>query len=229
MWQLDLDTFFFGYFPYLAVVVFLVGSFARFEREQYTWKSESSQLLKRSTLRWGSNLFHIGILSLMATHLVGLLTPLAVFHAFGITVAMKQLMAIIGGAVLGLTCLAGMLLLIWRRISEPRIWAVTRNADIVTLLWLLMTLGLGLLTIFTSIQHKDGHTMLALMDWAKHIVTLQTDAASFMKDVPLVYKAHMIMGMSLFILFPFTRLVHVFSGFGAVTYLVRSWQLVRGR
>lgn len=229
MWQLDLDTFFFGYYPYLALAIFLFGSLARFEREQYTWRSESSQLLRHGTLRWGSNLFHIGILSLFATHLVGLLTPLWVFHLMGVTVQMKQLMAIVGGASLGLMCLAGLLLLIWRRISEPRLWAVTRNADILTLGWLLITLCLGLLTIFTSLQHTDGHTMLALMDWAKHIVTLQLDAPTFVRDVPMIYKSHIFMGMTLLVIFPFTRLVHVFSGFGAVTYLVRSWQLVRGR
>ena len=99
-----LNHFFFGIYPYIAISVFLLGSLARFEREQYTWKSDSSQLLKRGQLRWGSNLFHLGIIALFFTHLVGLLTPLAVFHAFGITVQMKQMMAIVGGLSLGLVC-----------------------------------------------------------------------------------------------------------------------------
>src|SRR5690606_34232106 len=86
--------FFFGVYPYIALAVFLFGSLARFEREQYTWKSDSSQLLKRGALRWGSNLFHLGIISLSFTHLVGLLTPPAVYHALGLSTHAKQAMAV---------------------------------------------------------------------------------------------------------------------------------------
>ena len=222
-----LNHFFFGIYPYIAMSVFLLGSLARFEREQYTWKSDSSQLLKRGQLRWGSNLFHLGIIALFFTHLVGLLTPLAVFHAFGITVQMKQMMAIVGGLSLGLVCLGGLLILIHRRATEPRIRANTKWTDWLTVLWILLTLLLGLATIPVSMQHSDGHTMLALMDWAKHVVTLQSDAPLYMLAVPAIYKLHMVVGMTLFVIFPFTRLVHAFSGFAAVGYVTRSWQLVR--
>ena len=222
-----LNHFFFGIYPYIAISVFLLGSLARFEREQYTWKSDSSQLLKRGQLRWGSNLFHLGIIALFFTHLVGLLTPLAVFHAFGITVQMKQMMAIVGGLSLGLVCLGGLLILIHRRVTEPRIRANTKWTDWLTVLWILLTLLLGLATIPVSMQHGDGHTMLALMDWAKHLVLLQSDAPLYMLAVPAIYKLHMVVGMTLFMIFPFTRLVHAFSGFAAVGYVTRSWQLVR--
>src|SRR3546814_8977917 len=93
----QIHHFFFGVYPYIALTVFLLGSLIRFERDQYTWKSDSSQLLKRGSLRWGSNLFHIGIISLFFTHLVGLLTPPSVYHAFGVTTEFKQLMAIVVG------------------------------------------------------------------------------------------------------------------------------------
>ncbi|CAM3948594.1 respiratory nitrate reductase subunit gamma [Bordetella tumulicola] len=221
--------FFFGVYPYIALAIFLFGSLARFEREQYTWKSDSSQLLKRGALRWGSNLFHIGILSLFFTHLFGLLTPPAVYHAMGVSTEFKQLLAVVVGAILGVVCLAGLLILIYRRISEPRLHATSRFSDWLTLFWILMVLSLGLLSIFTSAQHKDGSLMLVLGEWAQRIVTFRSGAAEVMAGVPWVYQWHMVLGMTLFLIFPFTRLVHVWSGFASVGYLGRAWQLVRSR
>lgn len=222
-------NFFFGLYPYIALTVFLLGSFARFEREQYTWKSDSSQLLKRGSLRWGNNLFHIGIIALFFTHLVGLLTPPAVYHAFGVTTEFKQLLAIIVGAILGLICLTGLLILIHRRVTEPRIAATTRFSDWLTLGWILIVLALGLLSIFSSLQHSDGAVMIQLGDWAQRIVTFRGGAAEVISGAPLVYQVHMVLGMTLFLIFPFTRLVHVWSGFASVTYLTRAWQLIRPR
>lgn len=224
-----LHNFFFGLYPYIALTVFLLGSFVRFEREQYTWKSDSSQLLKRGSLRWGNNLFHIGIIALFFTHLVGLLTPPAVYHLFGVTTELKQLLAIIVGAILGLICLAGLVILIHRRMTEPRIAATTRFADWLTLWWILIVLVLGLLSIFSSLQHSDGAVMIQLGDWAQRIVTFRGGAVEVISGVPLVYQVHMVLGMTLFLIFPFTRLVHVWSGFASVTYLTRAWQLVRPR
>jgi nitrate reductase gamma subunit len=224
-----LDHFTFSIYPYIALTIFLLGSLARFEREQYTWKSDSSQMLKRGNLRVGSICFHVGILSLFATHMVGLLTPVEVYHAFGLSPSLKQMMAIVGGAALGGLCLIGLLILLHRRLTEPRIRAVTTLGDKVLLLWLLSTLLLGLASIFVSVGHLDGHVMMQLGSWAQHVVTFRSGAAELITDVPWIYKAHMFMGMTLFVIFPFTRLVHVWSGFGSVTYLTRAWQLVRPR
>lgn len=224
-----LNHFIFSIYPYIALSIFLLGSLARFEREQYTWKSDSSQMLKRGNLRVGSICFHIGILSLFATHMVGLLTPVEVYHTFGLTASLKQMMAIVGGAALGGLCLIGLLILLHRRLTEPRIRAVTSIGDKVLLLWLLVTLLLGLASIFVSVGHLDGHVMMQLGGWAQHIVTFRSGAVELITDVPWIYKAHMFMGMTLFVIFPFTRLVHVWSGFGSVTYLTRAWQLVRPR
>jgi nitrate reductase gamma subunit len=224
-----LHNFVFGLYPYIALTVFLLGSLVRFEREQYTWKSESSQLLKRGNLRIGSICFHLGIISLFLTHMVGLLTPPEIYHAFGLSSSAKQVMAIVGGAGLGSLCLVGLLILLHRRFTEPRIRAVTRMGDKILLLWLLLTLLLGMASIFVSVNHLDGHVMVLLGSWAQHIVTFRSDAAELIVDVPWLYKAHMFMGMTLFVIFPFSRLVHVWSGFGSVTYLTRAWQLVRPR
>ncbi|WP_417251638.1 respiratory nitrate reductase subunit gamma [Castellaniella sp.] len=225
----SLNLFFFGVYPYIALSIFFLGSLVRFEREQYTWKSDSSQLLRSSSLRWGSNLFHIGIISLFFTHLVGLLTPPAVYHAFGVSTELKQLMAIVVGAVLGIICLIGLLLLIHRRWTEIRIHHNSTHADWVTLLWILLVLAFGLATLFTSVQHTDGGVMIQLGEWSQRIVTFRSGAVGALEGVPLVYRLHMVLGMTLFLIFPFTRLVHVWSGFASVTYLVRPWQLVRPR
>lgn len=222
-------TFLFGIYPYIALAVFLLGSLIRFDREQYTWKSDSSQLLRRGQLRLGSNLFHIGILALFAGHFVGLLTPKEVYHAMGLSTADKQMLAIIAGGVFGGMCLVGLLLLIHRRLAEPRIRETSKRMDIVVQVWILATLLLGLISIFVSLGHRDGGVMVLLGQWAQHIVTFRAGAADFIADVHMIYKIHLFFGITLFILFPFSRLVHVWSGFGALGYLARAYQIVRSR
>lgn len=224
-----LHNFLFGIYPYLALAVFLLGSLIRFDREQYTWKSDSSQLLRRGQLRWGSNLFHIGILMLFVGHFVGLLTPKDVYHAMGLSSEAKQLLAMVAGGVFGGLCLAGLLLLIHRRLAEPRIRATASRMDIFILLWILATLLLGLASIVISLEHRDGGVMVLLGQWAQHIVTLRGGAAEFISGVHWLYKVHLVFGMTLFVLFPFSRLVHVWSGFAAAGYLTRPYQIVRAR
>ena len=225
----NLNQFVFGIYPYIALTIFLLGSLARFEREQYTWKSDSSQMLYQGQLRLGNILFHIGILGLFFGHLVGLLTPVWVWDALGVTHSLKQMVAIVAGGVMGAICLIGLLILIQRRFTNARISAVTRTGDKVLLLWILLALLLGLATIFVSAQHRDGEEMVLLMTWAQHVMTFRGDAASYLEHASPIFKLHMFMGMTLFVIFPFTRLVHVWSGFASVTYLGRPWQLVRRR
>lgn len=224
-----LNNLLFGIYPYVALAIFFLGSLIRFDREQYTWKSDSSQLLKRSQLRWGSNLFHIGILFLFFGHAVGLLTPHWLYESMGLTSEAKQLLAMISGGIAGLICLTGITLLLHRRLTEPRIRATSKPMDIIILLWVFVTLLLGLTTILFSAQHLNGSDMLLLANWAQHIVTFRSGAAEFLLAVPLIFKIHLLFGMTLFLLFPFSRLVHVWSGFAAVAYLTRSYQIVRQR
>ena len=223
------NQFLFGIYPYICLAVFFVGSLVRFDRDQYTWKSDSSQMLRAGQLRWGSNLFHIGILGIFFGHLVGLPTPLVVWHALGITPAAKQLLAIIAGGAAGALTLVGLILLIHRRLTEPRIRINSRPMDMVVLLLFLAQLLLGLFSIGVSMQHLDGEEMIKLMMWVQHILTFRGDAAGYVTDVALVFKLHLLLGMTIFLVFPFTRLVHIWSGFGAVGYLVRAYQVVRSR
>ncbi|MBM3354208.1 MAG: respiratory nitrate reductase subunit gamma [Betaproteobacteria bacterium] len=224
-----IHQFVFGIYPYICLAVFLLGSLVRFDREQYTWKSDSSQMLRTGQLRWGSNLFHVGILALFFGHLFGLLTPPALYHAFGLSSAAKQMLAIAAGGVFGTMCLVGLILLVHRRLAEPRIRATSSGMDVFILLWILVTLLAGLASIFWSLGHRDGGVMVALGQWAQHIVTLRAGAAELIAGVDWIYKLHLVLGMTLFLLFPFSRLVHVWSGFAVVGYLTRAYQIVRSR
>jgi nitrate reductase gamma subunit len=222
-----LHNFLFNVYPYVCLSVFLMGSLARFDRDQYTWKSDSSQLLRARQLRWGSNLFHIGILFLFFGHSVGLLTPHWVYEPF-ITPGQKQLLAVVAGGVAGAVCFVGLTMLLHRRIFDPRIRLTSHRTDLFILIILWVQLVLGLITLPYSIGHSDGSVMLVLSDWAQRIVTFRPDASGLVAlDWP--YKVHLVLGMTIFLLFPFSRLVHVWSGFATVAYLFRPYQVVRSR
>ena len=221
-----LNNLAFGLYPYVAVVVFLLGSLIRFEREQYSWRSGSSQLLRRKQLMIGSVCFHVGILFLMVGHTVGLLTPHALYGLF-ITAPQKQLLAIVSGGAFGVLCFIGLSMLLHRRLFDERIRATSSVADIAILALLWLQLVLGLATIPFSLGHLDGSVMVQLSHWAQGIVTFQADAASHLVGVSFIFKAHIFLGLTLFVAFPFSRLVHIWSA--PVSYAVRPYQLVRRR
>lgn len=223
------NQFFFGIYPYICLAVFFLGSLVRFDREQYSWKSDSSQLLYQGQLRLGSILMHVGLLAVFFGHLFGLLTPLWFWDAIGVSHGVKQIIAMTAGGVFGLVALIGLFLLIQRRFKIERIHVNSTWRDKLVLIWLLITLLLGLSTIFVSMGHLDGHEMVKLMSWAQHVITFRGEAASYLEDVSFLFKMHIFMGMTFFLIFPFTRMVHVWSGFASVAYLGRAWQLVRRR
>ena len=223
-----LDNLLFGYYPYICLSIFLLGSLLRFDRDQYTWKSDSSQLLRAGQLRWGSNLFHIGVLFLLGGHTFGMLTPHFLYEPF-MSAGSKQIMAMVSGGAFGILGFIGVSMLLQRRLGDERIRVNSKTSDIVLLVLLWLQLALGLATIPLSAQHLDGSMMMKLADWAQHIVTFQAGAPQLLHDASWVFKLHMFLGMSIFLIFPFTRLVHVWSGFGTLAYLVRPYQMVRSR
>ena len=223
-----IDNLLFGLYPYICLAVFFIGSWARFDRDQYTWKSDSSQLLRRGSLRWGSNLFHVGVLVLFFGHFVGMLTPHALYEPF-MSAGAKQIMAMVVGGVAGTLGFIGVTLLLHRRLTDARIRATSKTSDIL-LLWVRwVQLALGLATIPLSAQHLDGSMMMLLAEWAQRIVTFRGGAVELLANAGWVFKAHMFLGMTVFLIFPFTRLVHVWSGFGTLAYITRPYQLVRAR
>lgn len=214
----------FGVYPYIALSIFLIGSLVRFDTDQYGWRSKSSQLLRRKQLIWGSVLFHVGILGILLGHGVGLLTPVVVFEFLGISHSFKQMMAIVVGGVCGTACLVGLVMLLHRRLFDSRIRKTSSVSDIAVLLILFVQLSLGMLTIPLSLGHLDGTMMVKFMNYVQGIVTLRPQPG-LIAGVPLVFKLHMFLGFTIFLIFPFTRLVHVWSA--PIGYLFRNYQLVR--
>jgi nitrate reductase gamma subunit len=225
MWDY-LDFLLFGIYPYVALSVFLVGSLIRFDREQYGWRSGSSQLLRAKQLRWGSNLFHIGVLFILAGHFVGLLTPHSIYTLV-ITPEQKQMLAIVSGGIAGAICFVGLTMLIHRRLADPRIRATSSPMDIAILLLIWLQLVLGMITLPYSLEHRDGSVMIVLSEYVQHIVTFRGGAAELVAGLDWPFRAHLLLGMTLFLLFPFSRLVHIWSA--PVGYVFRPYQVVRRR
>lgn len=217
----------FGIYPYICLSVFVIGSWIRFDREQYGWTSASSQMLSNANMRLASNLFHIGVLGIFCGHLVGLLAPYAFWGTIGLSSLGKQNIAMYGGGFLGLLCMIGGLMLLGRRLTNPRVLKSSRTSDIFILIWVLVTLGFGLATTFTTAHHAamgSADTMMTLAQWAKSIVLFQAKP-ELVGRTEMVFQLHLFFGLTLFLLFPFTRLVHIWSfPFG---YIARSYQIVR--
>ena len=223
-----LNHMLFGIYPYIALAVLALGSVVRYDREPYSWRSGSSQLLRRKQLMCGSVLFHAGVLVIFFGHLGGLLTPIELFDALGIPHSSKQILAIVAGGLAGILAFAGATLLLHRRLFDPRIRNTSSFSDIMilVLLWLQLVLGLG--TIPVSMNHLDGHEMVKFMTWAQGIFTFQGDASSYVADAHIIFKTHLVLGLTILLLFPFTRLVHMLSA--PVRYVWRpGYQVVRSR
>lgn len=218
----------FGIYPYIALAVLAVGSVIRYDREPYSWRAGSSQLLRRKQLMIGSILFHLGVLVIFLGHVGGLLTPIAIWDALGVPHGAKQLLAMVAGGIAGVIAIIGATLLIHRRFFDPRVRAASSFSDNMVILLLWVQLALGLATIPVSAQHLDGHEMVKFMEWAQGIFTFRAGAADLIRDVAPVFKLHLFLGLTILLIFPFTRLVHMLSA--PVRYVWRSgYQVVRSR
>jgi nitrate reductase gamma subunit len=223
-----MHDFIFGIFPYIAITVMVVGSIARYERDPFTWKTKSSQILRKRQFVWGSVLFHVGVLVILVGHAAGLLLPAAFFYAVGITTAAKQLLAVTVGGAAGVIALVGGLILLHRRLADPRIRTHSSFGDTLVLLLFVAQLVIGLGSILVTMDHLDGAKMVLFMAWAQGIVTFEAGAAAHIVDVHWIFKLHIFLGLVIFLIVPFTRLVHMFSV--PFRYVWRpGWQIVRSR
>lgn len=224
--SLAVNTILFGIYPYIALSVLVLGSIIRYDREPYTWRSGSSQLLRRRQLMWGSVLFHVGVLVIFVGHFFGLLTPLWIIEALGISHEAKQILAVAVGGIAGAMAIIGASMLVHRRLFDARVRATSRPTDtlIIILLWVQLLLGLS--TIPVSLQHIDGQEMVKFMMWAQGIFSFDQAAPSYIADASPIFKLHITLGLTILFLFPFTRLVHMLSA--PVRYLWRpGYQIVR--
>ncbi len=223
-----LHEFAFGYYPYFALAVFFMGSLVRFEREQYSWESDSSQMLRKHTLRIGSTLFHLGILVVFFGHLIGFLMPEGIVLSVMSSHA-HEMMAMLGGGIAGVVSLIGLTILCWRRLTDPRIRANSRPSDILVLVILWVQLAMGIFTVFVSFSHPPGYSFDALVAYVQGIATFRSNIDQLLVGMPWVYKLHILLGLTIFAIFPFTRLVHIWSGLASVVYLFRPYQIMRTR
>lgn len=231
---MNIENFLFGVYPYIAGTVFIVGSLIRFDREQYSWKADSSQLLGKKGFRFASNLFHIGIIGIFFGHIIGMLLPHSWWQAITTDVG-HQYIAVYAGSVFGGMSFIGAAMLLYRRMTNQRIVFTGRTRDSFVIFWLLVTALLGLSTISTSYHHAqigNVQNMLQLAEYVRSIATLNVNpelltaagGVGFV-DISFIYKLHMFFGMTIFLVFPFTRLVHIWSV--PLTYLTRPYQIIR--
>ncbi len=220
-----LNTFAFVVFPYVALSTFVVGHLYRYVVDPYDWNSKSSELLEKEGLKYGITIFHWGIILTLLGHGGGLLIPQRFYDAVGINSQAHTRIAIIAGFIVGTAAFVGLLLLIWRRISNKRVLVTTSLNDFVTLGALLFVVGTGLANvIYGFFDHFN--VLGSIAPWIRGIVTLNPDA-TLMLQVPVRYKIHILSALVLIGFSPFSRLVHIWSV--PLTYVFRRHILYRRR
>jgi nitrate reductase gamma subunit len=212
-------------YPYICLTVFVVGHYWRYRYDKFGWTTRSSQLYERRLLRWGSPMFHFGILVVFLGHVVGLGIPESWTSAVGISDHVYHLLAISSGAVAGFCTIVGMAILIYRRRTVGPVFSATTKMDKFMYLVLAAVIVLGLVNtagqVINDYDYRQGVSI-----WFRGIFRGQLHP-DLMADAPWSFQAHGLLAMFLFALWPFTRLVHVFSA--PLGYLTRPYIVYRSR
>ncbi|TDL98427.1 respiratory nitrate reductase subunit gamma [Macrococcus brunensis] len=220
-----LDQFIWVIFPYLCIAIFIIGHIFRFRYDQFSWTAKSSEFIEKKSLMWGSLLFHLGIIPVIAGHVMGLGVPANWLRAIGISDHMYHIGAVYIGSIFGIVTLIGMLLLTARRITNESVRKLSTLSDILVNILLLLIVFLGCYsTIVTNATLPDFDYRQTISVWFRGLLALRPEA-SYMLDVPLAFKLHVLTGFLITALWPFTRLVHVWSV--PVNYVGRSHILYR--
>ncbi len=209
------------FLPYMAVTVLIVVSIYRFVTNKFSYSSLSSQFLEGDELFYGSVPWHIGIIGALTGHLIGFIFPKQVLW-FN-SVPLRLYILEITGLVFGLMALIGIVSLCWRRLKSPKIWAVTTVMDFVVLFLLLGQVFLG---VYTALFYRWGSSWFAAsaVPYLYSLFTFQPDLA-MVAPLPLPIKYHIVGAFLILLVFPFSRLVHMFSI--PITYLWRPFQVVQ--
>lgn len=203
-----LNNFFLGYLPYVALTVLATGLIYRTIRRNNTIQASSSQFISNDkSLRWGSTLFHYAILLVLLGHILGLLTPEWLYNWF-MTNETKRLLAILMGSISGAAALVGITLLVVRRFSNKRVWGTSKIQDYVIVVLLLVQISLGLWCTYITTQ-SSLEDYMAMEYWAQGIFIFEPDSWKYIADADLIYKLHIVNGFLIFIIFPFTKLMHM--------------------
>jgi nitrate reductase gamma subunit len=213
--------------PYAAIAVFIVGHIWRYRYDKFGWTTRSSQTYESRMLRWGSPMFHLGILMVIAGHVVGLLIPREWLYAIGISEEIYHFGATALGTAAAVLTLAGLAILIYRRRTVGPVFLATTRMDKVMYVFLGVTLALGTLaTVIYQVFGSGFHYRETISPWIRSILLFQPQP-ELMLEVPLLFQLHVLTAFALFALWPFTRLVHVFSA--PVGYLFRPYIVYRSR
>lgn len=213
--------------PYAAIAVFIVGHIWRYRYDKFGWTTRSTQTYENRLLRWGSPMFHLGILMVIAGHVVGLLVPREWLYAIGISEEIYHFGATSLGTFAAILTLAGLAILIYRRRTVGPVFLATTAMDKVMYVFLGATLAFGTLaTVVYQVFGSGFHYRETISPWIRSILFFQPQP-ELMTDVPLLFQMHVVTAFALFVLWPFTRLVHVFSA--PVGYLFRPYIVHRSR
>ncbi|MDY7220736.1 respiratory nitrate reductase subunit gamma [Halalkalibacterium halodurans] len=212
--------------PYVVIVIFIGGHLYRYHYDQFGWTAKSSEIFEKKKLALGSTLFHWGILFVFGGHVMGILIPESFYTSLGITEHVYHKVAIGFGLPAGIITLTGVAILTLRRLTDKRIRRASSVSDFMTLFLLLAVILSGLSATVMNIDSKGFDYRTTIAPWFRGLFLLQPDP-SLMSDVPLWFKLHIVMGYVIFIAWPFTRLVHVFSI--PLKYLTRSYVVYRKR
>lgn len=220
-----INNLLFTYFPHIALAIFFFGLVTRFILVNRTVQAESTQLLADKQVKLGSNLFHVGIIFVFFGHLT-LFIPESIYHLV-MTTETKRVIALTMGSFFGLMALVGMCILVVRRYNDPRIKANSSFQDYFILLLLLVEVILGLSAVAGTVT-APIEKYAALSEWAQAVVTFQPDAGDILLHHSIQYKLHIVTGLFIFMIFPYTKLMHILVF--PFVYVFRSgYQLVRRR
>ena len=224
-----MSTFLWVIFPYLCLAVFVVGHWWRYKYDKFGWTTRSSQLYEDNLLKWGSPLFHFGMLGVVGGHILGLLLPKSWTDAIGMSDGVYHAIAMIGGIPAGLMAVVGLVILIYRRRTVGPVFSATTTNDKVMYAVLGAAILLGIWnTIFSGLLHVGGHYNYreGVSIWFRQLLTFHPDP-TLMSEAPVAFQLHALVALCLFAIWPFTRLVHVFSA--PVGYLTRPYIVYRSR
>ncbi len=220
------DQFLWVILPYIVFTIFIGGHIYRYNHDQFGWTSKSSEILEKKELRLGSTLFHWGIIFVFFGHVMGILIPEGFYETIGVSEEKYHIVALAGGIPAGLAAIIGLLILIHRRLTVKRVKMTSSRGDFIALFFLAIVVLTGLSSTFLNIDSNGFDYRTAIGPWFRSLLTFQADP-SYMDNVPIWFKIHILAALGIFLVWPFTRLVHVFSL--PLRYLNRSYVVYRKR
>lgn len=225
----SLDTFLWVAFPWLSLAIFIIGSVWRWRYDQFGWTTKSSQIYESKLLRLSSPVFHYGMLGVIVGHVVGLAIPKSWTLTLGISEGAYHFVAAYIGTLFGIAAVLGLLGLLYRRFVVKTVHLATSIGDKIMYLLLGVAILLGFFATVSTQIFGDSHGYdyrETISPWFRSVFAFQPQP-ELMADVPLAFKLHIIAGLILFIAWPFTRLVHVFSA--PIGYATRPYVVYRSR